>query len=171
MISRLADKLFFATLLLFALQIPILADHYRQFISGQIDVLQSQAEEYHLLAVRHGYASTEAMLDALAQNDSTIVREDVSNKRQALQALEIAESGLTVLAEGHYFEKAIYMGNPQQFPTLKKVLGNFSPAIPINPQDIVFSVFLALTINLTVLFPHWIFQKRRRRNSRHNEVV
>ena len=162
MLGRLVDKLFFATLLLIALQIPILADHYRQFISGKVDTLQTQVDAYQAQATKHGFASVDAMLSALLDNESALVREDARFKTEQIKLLMQTREGLHVLTHGHYFEKAVYLFRPDQFTTLQKVSENFSPAIPINPQDIVFSVLLALLVNIFCLFPMWLIGKKRR---------
>ena len=125
MLGRLVDKLFFATLLLIALQIPILADHYRQFISGKVDTLQTQVDAYQAQATKHGFASVDAMLSALLDNESALVREDARFKTEQIKLLMQTREGLHVLTHGNYFEKAVYCLDRTSLLRCKKSLRTF----------------------------------------------
>ena len=68
MLVRVFDKLIFAILFILALQVPILADHYRQYLSGYYDATREEVTALSTLAKKHGYPSANAMLEALKQN-------------------------------------------------------------------------------------------------------
>ena len=82
---NLVDKFLFAVLLIAAMQIPILADHYRQYLSGYYDATQRTIEEYQALANQFGYSNVAQMIAALEQNDVALVREDARNKARTLE--------------------------------------------------------------------------------------
>ncbi|MCW8107876.1 DUF2937 family protein [Alteromonas ponticola] len=166
LIVRVLDKILFATLLLIALQVPILADHYRQYLTGYYDATSTQVEQYRKLSARHGYSTLEAMLADLKNNSNAVIREDTQHKYQTIAMLEQLDEGLTVLNQGHYFEQAWYMLSPAQNDTLKRVLDNFQPSIPLSPESIVFSLITAILINIIVWAPYWTAV--RVRQWRHN---
>lgn len=163
MIARVIDKLVFTALLLFAMQVPILADHYRQYLAGYLDATHEQVEQYSELAARHGYVSVEAMISNLQQNPDAIVRDDANNKAETVKKLLTLQSGLRTLSQGNYYQQAVYMFSPARLPVLQRVLDNFSPSIPLSPAAIGFSVVNAIILNLLLVSPVWLVRKRRQR--------
>ncbi len=154
-VVRLADKLIFSALLLIALQIPILADHYRQYLSGFMDATKQQVAGYQRLADDYGYSSVDAMIKALESNSEALIRSDAEIKRQTLAQLKELQRGLSTLQQGHYYEQAWYMFNPAQADTLKRVLDNFAPSVPLTPTAIIYSVITAILLNLLIWLPYF----------------
>ncbi len=161
MIARVIDKLVFTALLLIAMQVPILADHYRQYLAGYLDATNEQVEQYRALAARHGYVSVEAMIRKLQQNPDAIVRDDAKNKAETVKKLLTLQSGLRTLSEGNYYQQAVYMFSPQRLSVLQRVLDNFSPSIPLSPAAVGFSIVNAIILNLLLVSPVWLVRKRR----------
>ena len=56
-LARVIDKLLFAALFIAALQVPILADHYRQYLAGYFDATREQVAELEVLARQFNYPS------------------------------------------------------------------------------------------------------------------
>lgn len=154
MFIRVFDKVVFATLFVAALQVPILAEHYRQYLSGYYDATREEVSAMSALAERHGYSSVGAMLSALKQNSEAVVRADAERKSALFTKLSHIEQGIKTLEHGHYYEKAWYMATPSNASTLQKVLGNFSPSVPLTPSSIIFSFITALLINLLLWSPY-----------------
>ena len=154
MFIRIFDKVVFATLFVAALQVPILADHYRQYLSGYYDATREEVSAMSALAERHGYSSVGAMLSALKQNSEAVVRADAERKSALFTKLSHIEQGIKTLEHGHYYEKAWYMATPSNASTLQKVLGNFSTSVPLTPSSIIFSFITALLINLLLWSPY-----------------
>ena len=80
MIVRVLDKVVFAVLFIITLQVPILADHYRQYLNGYYDALRDEVSSSSALAKQHGFSSVEAMLESLQKNSEPVVRENASMK-------------------------------------------------------------------------------------------
>lgn len=155
LLARVTDKLLFAVLLLAALQVPILADHYRQYLSGYYDGLQEQADTIKQLAIDYHYSSIEALLADLANNADPVVREDARNKIATLARLSELETGLDALSNGAYYQQAWYMFAPARKNTLLRVLDNFSPSVPLSPEPVVFSILFATLLNMLIWSPVW----------------
>lgn len=153
-VIRLVDKLVFSALLLIALQIPILADHYRQYLSGFVDATEQQVAGYQRLADEFGYPSIDAMIVALEQNPEAVIRADAENKKVTLAQLKELQHGLTTLQQGHYYEQAWYMFTPTHSETLKRVLENFAPSVPLTPTAIIYSVVTAMLLNFLLWLPY-----------------
>jgi hypothetical protein len=62
LIARLIDKLVFGFILVIALQLPQLADHYQQFLSGLYESTRWQVEGYEATAKEYHYADVDAMI-------------------------------------------------------------------------------------------------------------
>ena len=157
MITRILDKVVFAVLFIITLQVPILADHYRQYLNGYYDAIRDEVTLSSELAKQHGFSSVEAMLDSLQQNDEALVRDNASHKAQRFSMIESLEQGMRTLGYGHYFEKLTYMASPDQFTTLKKVVANFRPSIPLTPASVIFSLVTAILLNLLIWTPHFCY--------------
>jgi len=103
MITRVLDKVVFAVLFIITLQVPILADHYRQYLNGYYDAIRDEVTLSSELAKQHGFSSVEAMLDSLQQNDEALVRDNASQKAQRFSMIDSLEQGMRTLEYGHYF--------------------------------------------------------------------
>ncbi|QJR79803.1 DUF2937 family protein [Alteromonas pelagimontana] len=158
---RVIDKIVFAALFLSALQIPILADHYRQYLAGFYDATSEQVQQYQALADQFDYPSIEAMIDTLRQNPDRMIQEDASNKAQTVAKLDEISHGLETLQQGHYFQQAWYMFSPEHKNTLVRVMDNFAPSVPLSPTAIVFSLITAIVVNLIIWAPFWTVGKVR----------
>ncbi|WP_438498981.1 DUF2937 family protein [Alteromonas australica] len=169
MLVRVFDKLIFAILFILALQVPILADHYRQYLSGYYDATREEVTALSTLAKKHGYPSANAMLEALKQNPEAVVREDAQRKAVMFSKLTDIEDGIRILAHGHYFEKLWYMATPSKTPTLGKVLTNYSPSIPLSPSSLAFSLVTAILLNLLFWSPYFCYcQVKKVKHAHHS---
>ena len=157
MVVRVLDKVVFAVLFIITLQVPILADHYRQYLSGYYDALRDEVSSSSELAKQHGFSSVEAMLDSLQKNSEPVVRENASMKASRFAQIATLEQGMRKLEHGHYFEKLVFMASPSQYGTLNRVLDNFSPSVPLTPSSIVFSLVTAILLNLLIWTPHFCY--------------
>ncbi|MBT3136592.1 DUF2937 family protein [Alteromonas sp. ALT199] len=157
MVVRVLDKVVFAVLFIITLQVPILADHYRQYLNGYYDALRDEVSSSSELAKQHGFSSVEAMLDSLQQNSEPVVRENASMKASRFAQITTLEQGMRKLEHGHYFEKLVFMASPTQYGTLNRVLDNFSPSVPLTPSSIVFSLVTAILLNLLIWTPHFCY--------------
>lgn len=156
LLARVTDKLLFAILLLTTLQVPILADHYRQYLSGFYDAQLEQVTAIEQLARDYNYNTVDALLESLAQNSNPVVREDARNKASAIARLREVETGLDTLTHGAYYQQAWYMLSPSRKNTLLRVLDNFSPSVPLSPEPVVFSILFAILLNVLVWAPFWM---------------
>lgn len=170
LLARVTDKLLFAILLLATLQVPILADHYRQYLSGFYDAQLEQVTAIEQLARDYNYNTVDALLESLAQNSNPVVREDARNKASAIARMREVETGLETLTNGAYYQQAWYMFSPSRKNTLFRVLDNFSPSVPLSPEPVVFSILFAILLNVLVWTPFWMgkqcycwHRKRRQR--------
>ena len=148
MVVRVLDKVVFAVLFIITLQVPILADHYRQYLNGYYDALRDEVASSSELAKQHGFSSVEAMLDSLQKNSEPVVRENASMKASRFAQITTLEQGMRKLEHGHYFEQLVFMASPSQYGTLNRVLDNFRPSVPLTPSSIVFSLVTAIFLNL-----------------------
>ncbi|GFD87800.1 hypothetical protein KUL152_00260 [Tenacibaculum sp. KUL152] len=157
MIVRVLDKVLFAVLFIITLQVPILADHYRQYLSGYYDALRDEVTSSTELAKQHGFSSVEAMLESLQQNNEAVVRENATLKAERFAQINAIEQGMRKLEHGHYFEKLVFMATPSRYDTLDRVLDNFSPSVPLTPSSIIFSLVTAILLNLLIWTPHFCY--------------
>mgnify|MGYP001484744842 CR=1 FL=1 len=118
------------------------------------------------MADQFGYESVDALIDTLRQNPDPVVKQDAANKAQTVSTLDDLQAGIQTLSNGHYYEKAWYMFAPQQHQTLRRVLTNFSPSIPLAPEAVLFSLITAIAINMVLWAPYWC--ACRVRNWRHH---
>jgi hypothetical protein len=166
MIVRVLDKVLFAVLFIITLQVPILADHYRQYLSGYYDALRDEVTSSTELAKQHGFSSVEAMLESLQQNNEAVVRENATLKAERFAQINVIEQGMRKLEHGHYFEKLVFMATPSQYDTLDRVLDNFSPSVPLTPSSIVFSLVTAILLNLLIWAPHFCYCQVKKARSK-----
>ena len=170
LLARVIDKLLFAVLFIAALQIPILADHYRQYLTGYYDATQEQVVELENLARQFNFNSVDALIENLKSNQDAVVREDANNKATLIVKLKEADEGLKTLSTGNYFQQANYMFTPSHQDTLFRVLDNFAPSLPLTPTPVVFSLVTAITLNILLLSPFWagrrVYHWRKERKAR-----
>lgn len=165
MFKRIFDRLIFGGLLIAMLQIPMLADHYLQYLSGFYDATKQQVNSYEDNARLHGFNSAESLINALLQEKSSIVRVDAEQKRDILQQHHMLEQSIATLSEGHLIEKALYMFNPLRVDELQRVLLHFKPGIPIDIESIVICVVITFGLNAVLYLPLMLFQRRRSKTS------
>ncbi|WP_066014975.1 DUF2937 family protein [Endozoicomonas atrinae] len=163
MIVNLLDKLLFGGLLLIALQVPVLSDHYVQYLSGYYEATKLQLEGFRSTAARHGYPDEFAMISDLLQNPSPIIKDDARQKQQTLQEYDEQAQSLATLINGNYFERAWFISSPKQWKTLERVLVNFKPGIPLSFNDLGYSVLIALLLSALLTLPFRMLSTRKAR--------
>lgn len=147
------DKVLFAVLLLGFMQLPLLSNHYLQFVSGQHDVLQQQVDNFQQNAELHQYSSIDAMIDDFKNNSNLAVRTDAEQKQQTMNEYEELNQAIIVFEQGTYYQKAKYMFSPQRWETLEKVLANFKPGISLEPLLLAYSGLAALLFGGLLMWP------------------
>ena len=152
-ILNIIDKIVFGALLLLFFQVPILSDHYLQFVSGYYEATSKQVEGYKENAALHKYPDVYAMIDDLATNTNSVVRTDAEQKKQTMREYEELTLTIATLKAGNIYERAWFMFNPARWDTLTKVGENFKPGIPLGLHDIIFSVLTALILSASILWP------------------
>lgn len=144
MLLNLVDKCLFGSLLIVFLQVPILADHYTQFISGSFDATKLQVEGYEATAAEHQFADVKAMIETHLNNPEASVRSDAKQKIATMQRFEDLKFALHIFTQGHIFQKAIYMFQPAHWDTFKKVWPNFKPGLPLSLEYFLYAFVIAL---------------------------
>jgi len=152
-IINIVDKIVFGALLLLFFQVPILADHYLQYVSGYFDATERQVEGFKANAAQHNYPDVYAMIQDLSVNSSSVVRTDAEQKLQTMQEYEELKITIATLKDGNIYERAWFMFNPSRWERLTKVYENFKPGIPLNLQDVGFSVLTALILSICLMWP------------------
>jgi len=160
-IFNIIEKFLFGALLLLFFQVPILADHYLQFVSGYYEATSKQVEGYKQNAAQHQYADVYAMIDDLAANSNSVVRTDAEQKKQTMREYEELKLTIASLKNGNIFERSWFMFNPARWETLKKVGENFKPGIPLGLHDIIFSVLTALILSAVIIWPFRFLFRRK----------
>lgn len=155
LLARFVDKILFATLFIASLQIPVLFDHYRQYLAGFYEATRQQVAQLDALAAQYGFASTDSLITHLSENSDPIVRQDAQAKAQLLRTLTDTEKGLAILQHGNYFQRVGYIFSPRRSATLSQVLENFTPALPLTINSVIYSLLLALLLNSLLLAPFW----------------
>ncbi|MGL5047200.1 MAG: DUF2937 family protein [Shewanella sp.] len=163
MIGRLIDKLVFGFILVIALQLPQLADHYQQFLAGSYESTRWQVEGYEATAKEYHYADAEAMIAQHQQNEAPSVRADAAQKLQTLVLYQELTLGVAMFNVGNLFEKTAYMFNPVRFDYLKKTISNFTPGIPLTSSGIGFGVLVALVAHYLGSIPFMLWARRNKR--------
>ncbi|USE38346.1 DUF2937 family protein [Endozoicomonas sp. SCSIO W0465] len=153
MIVNLLDKLLFGGLMLIAMQVPVVSDHYVQYLSGYYEATRHQVEGFRNTAARHGYPDEFGMINDLLQNPNALIKDDARQKQQTLQDYKELTQSLATLINGNYFERAWFISSPKQWRTLEKVLENFKPGIPLSINDLVYSVLTALLLSTLLTLP------------------
>lgn len=167
LIGRLLDKLVFAVLLIAALQIPLLVDHYHQYLSGYYQATQSQVEGYEATAKAHQFADAKAMIENHLTNPEPSVRADAEQKLDTINLLSELRLGMDVFANGNLLQKIGFMLNPSRIHQLKNVVQNFKPGIPLNAADLAFAVLMALLLNVLITLPFRLMRRTSVVKQRH----
>lgn len=162
MIGRLIDKLVFALALLVALQIPLLVDHYHQYLSGLYKATQWQVEGYEATAKANQFVDAKAMIEQHLRNTEPSVRADAEQKQKTIQELNELSSGIATFTHGSLLEKIWFMFQPARIQLLKDVVQNFKVGIPLSASGLLFSLVLAFILNFVILLPFWILGFGRR---------
>jgi len=156
---NLIDKIVFGALLLLLFQVPLVADHYLQFLSGYYDSTRNQVESYSRNAREHHYPHAYAMVDDFLRNPNAAVRRDAQQKMQTLVEYEELGRSINILREGFLIEKLWFMLNPARWDVLRKVLHNFKPGIPFSLSDVIYSAIMAMLLNLIIMTPIRLIEK------------
>lgn len=168
MIARLLDKLVFGAALLVALQLPLLVDHYHQYLSGWYKATQWQVEGYQATAKEHGFVDLQAMITKHLNNSEPSVRTDAEQKQRTVQLLAELSRGLSQFDHGYLPEKVLFMLHPDRIHLLKDVVQNFKVGIPLNPADLAFAVLIALLLNILITLPFRLMRRSSAVRQRHN---
>ncbi|MGL5470985.1 MAG: DUF2937 family protein [Shewanella sp.] len=163
MIARLFDKLIFGFILVIALQLPQLAEHYQQFLAGLYTSTQWQVEGYEATAKEHHYEDVDDMIARHLQNEEPSVRSDALQKRQTLLLYKELQHGMEIFEHGNLFEKTAYMFNSTRFDYLEKTITHFTPGIPLTASGIGFGVLVALVVHYLGSIPFFLWARRRKR--------
>lgn len=161
MIGRLLDKLVFGVALIVALQMPLLVDHYHQYLSGWYKATQWQVDGYEATAKTHQFANAQAMIENHLKNTEPSVRADAEQKLATVKLLADLSVGMDTFATGNLLEKMLFMLNPDRIHVLKDVVQNFKPGIPLNASGLAFAVIFALLLNFLIMLPFRVFGSRR----------
>jgi hypothetical protein len=164
-ILNIIEKIVFGALLLMLFQVPILADHYLQYVSGYYEATSKQVEGFKQNAVQHQYPDVYAMIDDLSNNSNSVVRTDAEQKMQTMQEYEELKLTIATLQNGNIVERAWFMFNPVRWETLQKVAANFKPGIPLGLNDIMFGVLIALLLSTFIIWPLRLLFRRNRPNA------
>ncbi|MDR7122989.1 DUF2937 family protein [Rheinheimera soli] len=162
MIGRLLDKLVFGAALIFALQMPLLVDHYHQYLSGLYSATKWQVDGYEATAKAHQFADVNSMIDNHLKNAEPSVRTDAEQKLQTVELLQELTSGMEIFAHGNLLEKMVFMLHPDRVHVVKEVLQNFKVGIPLNASGLLFAVVLALLLNMLIMLPFRLMRSDRR---------
>jgi hypothetical protein len=170
-IINIVDKIVFGALLIVFFQVPILADHYLQYVSGYFDATEQQVEGFKANAAQHNYPDVYAMIQDLSVNPSSVVRTDAEQKLQTMQEYEELKIAITTLKDGNIYERAWFMFNPSRWERLTNVYENFKPGIPLSLQDICFSLFTALILSLCIIWPFRVLASRSEMRKKNRHVL
>ena len=161
MIGRLLDKLVFGVALIVALQMPLLVDHYHQYLSGWYKATQWQVDGYEATAKTHQFANAQAMIETHLKNPEPSVRTDAEQKLATVELLADLSVGMDTFATGNLLEKMLFMLHPNRIQVLKDVVQNFKPGIPLNASGLVFALVVALLLNFLLMLPFRVFGRKR----------
>nr|WP_086940758.1 DUF2937 family protein [Thaumasiovibrio occultus] len=162
MIARLIDKLIFGAALLVALQIPQLADHYQQFLSGLYESTQWQVDGYAETAREHDYATVDDMIVDHLRNESPSVKADAMQKLETLALYNKLGEGMEIFQSRNLFKQTAYMFHPSRIDYLETTLENFTVGIPLTAEGLAFGAGLGLVLNFLLMIPVALWQRQRR---------
>lgn len=153
MFGNLIDKLVFGVALLVCLQVPLLVEHYQQFLAGKLDATVWQVDQYAENAKMHGYTDVLAMIKHHQENEDPSVREDAALKLDTLALMDELKAGVAILDQGHLLQKVYYMMQPQHLTDVEKTLENFTPGVPLDGEGLAFGAVVALLVNIIIVLP------------------
>ena len=168
-IINIFDKIVFGVLLLLFFQVPILAGHYLQYVSGYFGATEGQVEGFKANAAQHNYPDVYAMIEDLLANTNSVVRTDAQQKMQTMKEYEELKLSIATLKEGNIYQRGWFMFSPSRWETLNKVYENFKPGIPLSLQDLGFSLLTALILSICLVWPfRWLATRSNgpRKNAR-----
>jgi len=156
------DKVIFATVLILAFQIPIISDHYLQYLSGYFQSTKDQVAGYQKNALQHQYANVDEMIADLLQSKSPVVRSDAMQKQQNLTKYHELTVAIEILQTGDVFQRAWYMFNPSRWQVLKQVMVNFKPGLPLTIKDLLYACLFALLASFLLMLPiKWLMNEQK----------
>ena len=167
MISGLFSKILFSILFIGFLQVPILADHYRQYLSGYLDATNNEILHYQSLAHEYGYTSVEQMLVALSSNNDPLIQKDTAHKQEVIANHDQAKKALIQLEQSHYFEQIGLFVQPQQYPRLVKVLNQYQPSLPMHLPSIGAALATTISFYLFLILPFKLLERRKHKARLH----
>lgn len=166
MFSRMIDKVIFGFALIAALQFPLFAEHYHQFLSGYYKATQQQIDNYETIAKQHNYANLQAMIEHHLKNTVPSVRTDAQAKLTTLNEYEELLEGMSVFQYGNLLEKSVYMFFTGSKERLTDTLSNFELGIPLSLEGLGIGVVAGLIINFIITLPFVMLFKRLFRRER-----
>lgn len=162
MIGRLLDKLVFGAALLVSLQMPLLVDHYHQYLSGLYSATKWQVDGYAATAKAHEFADVQSMIDNHLKNAEPSVRADAEQKQETVELLQDLTTGMDTFAHGHLVQKMMFMLHPQRVHVVKEVVHNFKVGIPLSADGLLFGVIVGLLLNVLIMLPFRLMGSGRR---------
>ncbi|TBR44817.1 DUF2937 family protein [Marinomonas agarivorans] len=160
MLSKMIDKIIFGFALIAALQFPLFAEHYHQFLSGYYKATQQQIDSYENIAKEHNYPNLQAMIEHHLKNTVPSVRSDAKAKLDTLEIYEELLEGMSVFQYGNLAEKSVYIFFTGSKERLSQTLSNFKPGIPLSFEGLGIGVIAGLLINFVITFPFIMLSKR-----------
>jgi hypothetical protein len=161
-IKNVIDKLVFGIALIFALQLPLLADHYQQYLSGMYQATKWQVDGYEMTAKMHEFPNARAMIARHLQLDEPSVKTDAKQKLATLELFDELSLGMETFNHGNLFEQLVFMFNPKRLDALIETSKNFSLGIPLDPAGLSFGVILGLLLNLLIMLPATLLISKRK---------
>ncbi|WP_054112519.1 DUF2937 family protein [Marinagarivorans algicola] len=171
MISSIIDKLIFGMVLIVLMQLPLLADHYLQYLQGYFDATQKEVARDQALAKQYNYPTVYALIAAHKQSDIASVQADAERKSLRIQELAELQHGILLFTDGTLADKLVYMLTPKHSKTLATVTQNFKPGIPLHPQYLIFCTFFALMFNIIGAMPIKLVRYVKHKRSGHNARI
>jgi hypothetical protein len=162
-ISGILDKLIFGIVLLTLFQLPLLADHYKQYLSGYYDATKIEVEALNALAQQNNYSDVQALIAAHQASNLPSVRQDADNKQALLYRFDSLQKGIAVFTNESLWQQTAYMLTPSRHETLQRVVSHFEPGIPLSPQYLLICALAALLFNLLMASPVKIVRKVKQR--------
>lgn len=153
MISGIIDKLVFGAVMLAFFQLPILADHYQQYLTGYYDATLEEVEKLNALVIKNQYADADELITTHQSSPIASVRQDADNKKQLLIKHSQLNEAIALFERGSLTDKITYMFNPARHETLQRVISNFEPGIPLSPRYLLLCALAALGFNLLAATP------------------
>lgn len=158
MLGRLFDKLVFGAALILSLQVPLLVDHYQQYLSGMYEATLVQVEGYQQTATENGFANARTMVSHHLQNEDASVRMDADQKLMTLDRFVELQDGMSIFEHGYLWEKLSYMASPLRVNDLKKTIKHYQLGIPMTTTGLAFGVIIALLVNFILSLPFMLWR-------------